>query len=49
MELGYRGPDVGIKLRELLEAVLEERVPNKREALIAFLRPEPSEPAALER
>ena len=49
MELGYRGPDVGIKLRELLEAVLEERVPNKREALIAFWRPEPSEPAALER
>jgi len=49
MELGYRGPEVGVKLRGLLEAVLEERVPNEREALMAFLRLEPSEPAALER
>lgn len=49
MELGYRGPEVGVKLRELLEAVLEERVPNEREALIAFLRPEPSTPAVPER
>lgn len=37
MELGYRGPEVGEKLRELLEAVVEERVPNEREALMWFL------------
>lgn len=45
MELGYRGPEIGMKLRELLEAVLEEKVPNERETLIHFLQDEPAQEA----
>ena len=38
MELGYRGPGIGKALRALLDAVVEERVPNEREALLELLR-----------
>lgn len=38
MELGYRGPGIGKALRTLLDAVVEERVPNEREALLELLR-----------
>lgn len=38
MDLGYRGPEVGRKLRELVKAVGAEHVPNEREALMDFLR-----------
>lgn len=34
MALGLRGPDIGKALNALLDAVLEERVPNDREALL---------------
>ncbi|MCI6957157.1 MAG: HD domain-containing protein [Candidatus Faecousia sp.] len=34
MALGLRGPDIGKTLNALLDAVLEERVPNDREALL---------------
>ena len=38
MALGYRGQAIGECLRDILEAVLDERVPNEREALLAFAR-----------
>lgn len=38
MELGYRGPGIGKALRALLDAVVEERVPNERKALLELLR-----------
>lgn len=34
MALGFRGRQIGQKLNELLTAVLEERLPNEREALL---------------
>ena len=37
-ELGYRGPGIGKALRALLDAVVKERVPNEREALLELLR-----------
>lgn len=36
MTLGLRGPSIGRKLQECLAAVLDERVPNDYEALMAF-------------
>ena len=36
--LGYRGQAIGDCLRDILEAVLDEKVPNEREALLAFAR-----------
>lgn len=36
MALGYHGPAIGQTLRECLEAVLDEQVPNERSALLAF-------------
>ena len=38
MELGLREPAIGECLRDLLKAVLDERIPNTREALLAFAR-----------
>lgn len=38
LSLGYRGREVGQKLEELLEAVLDERVENERGALVGFLK-----------
>lgn len=38
MALGYRGHAIGECLQDLLEAVLDERVPNEREALLAYAR-----------
>ena len=38
IELGLRGPAIGECLQDLLEAVLDERIPNTREALLAFVR-----------
>ena len=32
--LGYTGKDIGTTLQSLLEAVLDERLPNEKEALI---------------
>ena len=36
--LGYRGPEVGEKLQSLLETVMDGRVENTREALLAALK-----------
>ena len=36
MALGYRGKEIGICLDALLEQVLEERLPNEKEALLIF-------------
>ena len=36
--LGLRGPDVGRTLRELLEQVMDEKLPNDREALLEYVR-----------
>ena len=36
MELGYRGPDLGRELNRLLEAVMDGRAENTREALTAL-------------
>ena len=36
--LGLRGPAVGETLRELLELVIEEALPNDREALMTYVR-----------
>ena len=36
--LGYRGPAVGEMLRQLLEQVIEERLPNDREALLTYAK-----------
>ena len=36
--LGYQGREVGEKLEELLEAVLDERVKNEKEALLEYLK-----------
>lgn len=38
MALGLKGPDIGKTLNALLDAVLEERVPNDREALLQQAR-----------
>ena len=38
MALGFRGPEIGACLQSLLEAVLDERLPNEREALLASAR-----------
>ena len=37
-ELGFRGKEIGEKLNLLLEKVLEEELPNEKEALLTFLR-----------
>lgn len=36
--LGFRGPAVGNMLRELLEQVIEEKLPNDREALLMYAK-----------
>ena len=36
MTLGYRGKEIGICLNALLEQVLEERLPNEKDALLIF-------------
>ena len=38
MALGLKGKEIGDALRQLLEEVMEERLPNEKEALLAFLR-----------
>ena len=38
MELGYRGKAVGACLRQLLDQVIEETLPNEKEALLAFAK-----------
>ena len=38
MALGLQGPEIGRTLALCLEAVLEEEVPNQKEALIQFVR-----------
>ena len=35
MALGFSGPDIGVKLQQLLDAVLDERLPNEKGALLA--------------
>ena len=40
MALGYSGPAIGQKLQFLLEAVLDERLPNEKQALLAALQTE---------
>lgn len=36
--LGFRGPEIGACLQSLLEAVLDERLPNERESLLTYAR-----------
>jgi hypothetical protein len=36
MALGYEGEAIGDILESLLDAVIEESLPNEREALLAF-------------
>lgn len=38
LALGYRGREVGQLLEELLDAVVEEKLPNDREYLLAYIR-----------
>ena len=38
MQLGYEGKAIGEKLQELLSLVLDEKLPNEKDALLAFLR-----------
>lgn len=39
LEMGIpKGPQVGLLLRQMLEEVLEERLPNEREALVKFIQ-----------
>ena len=38
MALGYRGPAIGEGLQDLLDAVLDEQVPNEKKALLEFLQ-----------
>ncbi len=40
MALGYTGPAIGEALNDLLEQVLDEQLPNDREALLAALKSE---------
>ncbi len=39
MALGYRGKEIGETLEKLLALVLDEQLPNEKEALLAQLRP----------
>jgi tRNA nucleotidyltransferase (CCA-adding enzyme) len=36
--LGKTGQEIGLALQECLNAVIDERVPNEREALLAWIR-----------
>ncbi len=38
LELGFRNKEVGAVLNELLSAVIDEKIPNERKALIEFAR-----------
>jgi hypothetical protein len=38
MALGYNGKDIGAALQSLLEAVLDERLPNEKDALLKAVR-----------
>jgi tRNA nucleotidyltransferase (CCA-adding enzyme) len=39
LEMGIpKGPQVGLLLRQMLDEVLEERLPNEREALVKFIQ-----------
>ena len=35
MEIGYQGKTIGEELKDLLSQVLDEKLPNQREALMA--------------
>ena len=38
MALGLKGPSIGEALARLLEQVIEEKLPNEREALLAYIK-----------
>ncbi len=38
MALGYKGPIIGKILNQLLDGVLDEQLPNEKEALISYMR-----------
>ncbi len=38
MQLGYRGKAIGQTLNALLEQVLDEKVPNEKEALLEAVK-----------
>jgi hypothetical protein len=38
MQLGYRGKAIGQALNSLLEQVLDEKIPNEKEALLGALK-----------
>ena len=38
MPLGYTGKEIGACLNQLLEQVMEEKLPNEKEALISWAR-----------
>ena len=38
LALGYRGKEIGQALEQLLQAVMEERLPNEKEILLAALK-----------
>ena len=37
LDLGFRGPDVGRVLKELLNKVVDGELPNERESLLRFV------------
>ena len=39
MELGYTGKDIGATLNKLLDLVLDEQLPNEKEVLLHFIKP----------
>ena len=39
MKLGYSGKEIGVKLNLLLEKVLEEQLPNEKDALLDYVNP----------
>ena len=41
MALGYSGREIGFALNRLLEQVLEDRLPNEKDALLAFVQQNP--------
>ena len=41
MALGYSGREIGATLNRLLEQVLEDRLPNEKDALLAFIQQNP--------
>ena len=48
MNLGFTGRDIGARLNLLLSLVLDEQVPNERNALLAAIHKEmPEDPSGL--